>query len=58
MFTVERRMMLNKNPELQNDTDRLEEELMVALVTDLQEKQTAESMAIQKLIEFQVIWSS
>ena len=51
-------MMLNKNPELQNDTDRLEEELMVALVTDLQEKQTAESMAIQKLIEFQVICSS
>ena len=54
MFTVERRMMINKFPELQTDNDRLEEELMVVLVTDLQEKQTSESNAIQKIIEIQV----
>ena len=54
MLTVERRMLLNKRPELQTDSDKLEEELMVAMVTDLQEKQTAENIAIQRLIEIQV----
>ena len=46
--------MLSKRPELQTDSDRLEEELMVAMVTDLQEKQTSENIAIQRLIEIQV----
>ena len=53
-LTVERRMLLNKRPELQTDSDKLEEELMVAMVTDLQEKQTSENIAIERLIEIQV----
>ena len=47
-------MLLNKRPELQTDSDKLEEELMVAMVTDLQEKQTSENIAIERLIEIQV----
>lgn len=36
------------------EPDAIEEELEVALVTDLQEKQTSEDRAIQKLLEQQV----
>ena len=49
-------MMQNKHPEFETDNNKLEEEMLVVLVTDLQEKHTAESSAIQKMIEIQVKW--
>ena len=47
-------MMQNKHSEFETDNNKLEEEMLVVLVTDLQEKHTAESSAIQKMIEIQV----
>ncbi|KAL4226590.1 hypothetical protein ACF0H5_014574 [Mactra antiquata] len=48
---VERRQLRTNHPQLEDD--KMEEEIEVALVTDLQSKHTVEDRAIQKLIEQQ-----
>jgi hypothetical protein len=53
MFLVERRLLQQQRSDLSFQNQ--EEEVEVALVTDLQEKQTAEGRALQKLLDDQVL---
>ena len=50
---MERRLQQQQRSDL--SFQEQEEEVEVALTTDLQEKQTAESRALQNLIEVQVV---